>query len=466
MAKRRKAQERKALKLVAKIGDMQKSIELANAEKERVSNLNTNMRTALAGAAMKEEMAANVTKQAAAHAEAIERQALTERSMYKTVIQKAKTQVEIEHKARLDLVKKSAGLLQKSKVALIQEHKLRKAAQETSDEKTAAAKKAADDLAEEHKKFVDMKGTADALAAERNTLTQRIQASTQMIAVSQEAVADTKKAAQNMELANTKKLTGLKSKYDKLLKDEHDKSVKAQAVAETVTSRTQTLKSAIDQEKQILQEEQDKARKKQAKWQAALEAFKQERAAHTTETGAVEQSSQAMVTKAKGQLQKATQLAAAKDQLLSELKTQLKQQADKFANAASDWSKVKHQLQSRTETAEDKAAKAYSKLARVARHSDYDSGAAVAETAVNNAITQTQAQAEAAQPMPVDVHHAAPAMEMAQVEETDEKEDWAQMGVPADVLMDEEDPMHGIKEITDAPEDDFVEQLHDFQGRD
>jgi hypothetical protein len=467
-AAKRKAEEKKALKLVSKIGDMQKSIQLATDEKQRVQNLNANMREALAAAALKEEMAANVTKQAAEHAEAIERQALTERAMYKKTMAKSKTQVEIEHQARLDLVKKSSALLEKSKNALIQEHRLRKAAQQTADEKTAAAKKAEDDLNDEHKQRLATKATADSLAEERDRLTQRVQAATQMIAVSQEGTTDAKQAAQDMELANSKKLTTLKSKYDQLLKDEHDKAEKAQAVAETVTSRTTTLKQAIDQEKKILQDEQDKARKKQAKWTAALAAFKQERVAHTAEAGAVDQSSKMLVNKAKEQLKKATDLASAKDELLAQLKQQLKTQADKFASAAADWAQVKHKLQQRTKVAEDKASQAYAKLAQMAQHSQYDGQAAVAENAVNKAIAQTSAAAEAAQPMPMDVKQDM-AVEMAEVQlnnedDEDEAEDqWE--GVPEEVLA-EEDPMHAITEVTDGlePEEDFAGELNKLRN--
>lgn len=248
-----------------------------------------------------------------------------------------------------------------------------------------------------------------------------------MIVVEQEATEEAKKAGQDLQMANEKKLAEMKTQYDGLLKKEHDQSVKAQAIASTVTSRSDALKAAIAQERAVLKNEQVKASDEHDKWTAALAAFKQERTSHLESSAASDMSQQAMYQKAQLEIQKAKAMAADKDTLLNQLQAQLKQQATTFTQSSTDWKRVKASLMLRVKQSEEGAAAANEKVAEMTAHTQEDSAASAAENAVASALQKTQADA---QQMPLDAGSSADMMEFLQedpleefAEEGDDRED-------------------------------------------
>lgn len=345
------------------MNEIQKSLTVAESEVNHYQKENALQRVALAKAATQETIAANVTRQAAEHAQLIEQQALNERGLYQKVMKRAKAEAEKQRAAAQGAQQKAGVLLQKAKQQLQTEHSLRiKAETEAASglKQAALARDARDTM---HKTMLQIKATADKIAADRDQLSKRSLAATQMIAVEQQATQEAKSAAQDMQKACTQKLSDIEKKYNALLKTEAVKSAKAEATAKIVTDRSDAVKKAIANEKAILIEEQEKAKAERAKWKTAMDNFQKEREAHTMAKGAVDASKLAMVQKAQMQLEKATELAKDKDALLAQLKEQLQTQAAKFEQASQDWHKVKLSLEARVKAAEESAAEANSKFA-------------------------------------------------------------------------------------------------------
>merc|ERR1719163_1349699 len=119
-----------------------------------------------------------------------------------------------------------------------------------------------------------------------------------MIAVEQEATEEAKKAAADIQQADSKKLADLTSQYDQKLAQEHAKSEQAESIAKTITDRTGALQEAIAHQKEILKEEQAKAQNERGQWHKAMDAFNKERSAHMAAKGAMDESAKAMAQKA------------------------------------------------------------------------------------------------------------------------------------------------------------------------
>lgn len=285
--------------------------------------------------------------------------------------------------------------------------------------------------------MAEIKATADKVAADRDRLAQRDKAATQMIAVEQEATTEAKRAAEDLQVANEKKLAEMKQQYDELLKVEHQKSEKAQAIADVVSKRQGSLKDAIASEKEVLQEEQQKAKDAQDKWEKALATFKKERKARLDSASASQESAAAQAQEAQLQINKATQLASAKDELLGQLKDQMKSQQAKFAQASEDWDRVKQTLMLRVKNAEQDAALANKKLADLTGNVQEDATAAAANNAVNDAISKS------GEKMAVDVDHS----------DSEADEQWAPTSIALEQLS--------VAEEEDTEPKSFGEELAD-----
>jgi hypothetical protein len=392
-ALKRKAEEKKALVALNKVGVIQKALTVSQQLAARYSKENKLQRGELAAAADQLLLAANVTRTAAAHAEKIEQEALVTRQEYQDVVKAAQKQLSHEHDLRMGAQHQSDALLQEAKKRLLEEHKLRQAAQAAATTSGAQAAKASADAAKDHQAMLATKATAAKIAADKQAIMQRAKAATQMIAVESAATQEAKKAAADLQKADAKKLADLTTAYDKKLAKEHAKSVQAEAIAKTITDRTGALQDAMAHQKAILKEEQAKAQNERAQWHKAMDAFSKERAAHREAKGAMDASTKAMMQKAQLAIDRASKLAKDKNVLLGQLKDQLHNQASKFADASTDWEKVKHALQLRVKTAEEEAADANAKLAELAKQQQADSVANYANTAVNQQLDHTQEQA-------------------------------------------------------------------------
>lgn len=372
-ALKRKAEEKKALVALNKVGVIQKALTVSQQLAARYSKENKLQRGELAQAADQLLLAANVTRTAAAHAEKIEQEALVTRQEYTDIVEAAKKELAHEHDLRMGAQHQSDALLQEAKKRLLEEHKLRKDAQKEAADTHTLAEKAAAQAKKDHEKMLATKAVAAKITEEKNKVMQRAKAATQMIAVEHAATVEAKKAAADLQKADAKKLADLSSTYDQKLAKEHAKSVQAEAIAKTITDRTSALQDAMAHQKEILQEEQAKAQNERAQWHKAMDAFEKERSAHRQAKGAMDASSKAMMEKAQLAIDRASRLAKDKNVLLGQLKEQLRDQAAKFADASKDWSKVKHALQLRVKTAEEEAADANAKLAELAKQQDSDS---------------------------------------------------------------------------------------------
>lgn len=231
----------------------------------------------------------------------------------------------------------------------------------------------------------------------------------------------------------------MKQQYDELLKAEHQKSERAQAIADVVSKRQGSLKDAIASEKEVLQEEQKKAKDAQDKWEKALETFKKERKARLDSASASQESVAAQAQEAQLQINKATQLASAKDELLGQLKDQMSSQQQKFAKASEDWDRVKQTMMLRVKNAEQDAALANKKLADLTGNVQEDATAAAANSAVDDAISKS------GEKMAVDVDHS----DMSEADE-----EWTPTSMALDQLsmVDDEDtePKSFGEELADS----------------
>lgn len=370
-AAKRKEEEKKALLALEKVDVIKKALTVAQTQVQRYRKENKLQRVELGVAAETQMEAANVTQSVARDAENIEQAALTERASFDHIVKAAKTQLSKEHGLRMGDKKKTDTLLEKAKVQLVQEHKLRVSAQDEVKTSQGAAAAAAAQAKKDHQDMLAIKATADKITADRERLIQRTKAATQMIAVQQEATSEAKKAAVMLQQADAKKMADLTSQYDQKLAAEHAKSVQAQSIATTITTRTGALQEAIAHQKEILKEEQTKALNERQQWHKAMDAFKTERSAHQQAKGAMDASSRAMAQKAQLAIQRATQLAKDKDMLINQLKTQVEKQAGQFSTASSDWAKVKKNLMMRVQAAEEEASDANAKIAELTKeHGD------------------------------------------------------------------------------------------------
>lgn len=416
----RKEEEAKALDALKKVETIKKALADSHTETERYRNENKLQRMELATAAMQEIKAANVTKTAAQNAETIMQQAFAQREDYKKLMIKWKSQLKQEHDLRMAGRTKYATLLTKAGTQLATEHAMRVLAEKAKGNFSTLVDTATTRNVKLKAKIAQIKATAAQIAADRDQLAQRTKAATQMIVVEQEATEEAKKAGQDLQMANEKKLAEMKAQYDALLKKEHDQSVKAQAIATTVTDRSDALKAAIAQEREVLKNEQAKAQDEHSKWTAALAAFKKERTSHLEGSAASDLSHQAMYQKAQLEIQKAKAMAADKDKLLQQVQAQLKQQATTFTQSSSDWTRVKASLMMRVKQAEQAAADANSKVAEMTAHTQQDSAASAAENAVDAALHKTKADA---QKMPLDAGSS-----MMEFMQEDQLEEFAEEG--------------------------------------
>jgi hypothetical protein len=386
----RKKEEKQTLEAMKKAEEVQKALAGARKQVAQYKHVNTLQRMELESAAEQEIKAANITKGAAQHAEAMEQQALQERHWYQKVMKKAKRQLSTLHTEKITMKVKFNKILAKVKKSLDNEHQLRLTAEAQRSNATEWAHKSLQEKRAATEQKLRTKHIADKISEERDRLSARTKACTDMIAVEREATTQAKKAAEDLQMADMKKITDLKSRYDKILKEEHDKSVKAQTIAATVSSRSQALKDAIEKEKDILHKEQEKARAQQLKWSAALKAFKKERAAHIKDKSSSEAATSAELQKAQLEIQKAQEIASDKDSLIAQLKDEVTKQAKKFADAAEGWKRVKTSLQLRTKDAEENAEQANEALAKFTRHTQKDAAAAAAESAVDEAAKEDE----------------------------------------------------------------------------
>lgn len=438
-ALKRKEEEGKALQALKKVDIIKSALTQAHSQLKRYQSENQLQRLELAHAAKQEIKAANVTRAAATNAEQIEKQALEERNKYRKWMDNAKAQLEKEHEGRMEAKTQFTALLKKAVAQLHAEHVLRKAAQEAKSNSSALVSSLQTDAQKQAAIMAEIKATADKVAADRDRLAQRDKAATQMIAVEQEATTEAKHAAEDLQVANEKKLAEMKQQYDELLKAEHQKSERAQAIADVVSKRQGSLKDAIASEKEVLQEEQKKAKDAQDKWEKALETFKKERKARLDSASASQESVAAQAQEAQLQINKATQLASAKDELLGQLKDQMSSQQQKFAKASEDWDRVKQTMMLRVKNAEQDAALANKKLADLTGNVQEDATAAAANSAVDDAISKS------GEKMAVDVDHS----DMSEADE-----EWTPTSMALDQLsmVDDEDtePKSFGEELADS----------------
>merc|ERR1711871_373117 len=119
----RKKEEKQTLKAMKKAEEVQKALVEARKQGAQYKHVNTLQRMELESAAEQEIKAANITKGAAQHAEAMEQQALQERHWYKKVMKKAKRQLAKLHTEKMTMKVKFDKILDKAKKSLVNEHK-------------------------------------------------------------------------------------------------------------------------------------------------------------------------------------------------------------------------------------------------------------------------------------------------------------------------------------------------------
>merc|ERR1719498_1142477 len=194
------------------------------------------------------------------------------------------------------------------------------------------------------------------LKADRDQLLEREKAAARMIAIEHEATQEAKAAALSVKKVGEAKMAKLRDSYTALLKHAKDKTDTVKAQAATVVEKSKKLKAAIQKEKALLVQEEDKSRKKRASWKEAVAAMDKERIARDVAKSKAESSSRDMAQVATAQVGKAVALMKTKALLLAEVKKDMAAQAKKFESASKDWADIKLGLEQRAEKAEQAAA--------------------------------------------------------------------------------------------------------------
>jgi len=347
VAGRHEKNEKKALKTFKKVGDIKRAYSIAMKSAEHFKNENKLQRIALARTAAQELVAAKATTAAAARAESIEKQALLERSAYKSLIEKAKSALKHEHQGKLGAKKQAFGLVSKAKVALAHEHLLRTSAEDSKTKYAKAAQEAEAAAEKERAVVLKIKAAAEKINAQNKILMQRQAAMQKMMGVEHQAALEAKQAALDERAAAAKQLAAVKKVLMGKLEREHQSAVTAKKQTFMVTQQTTALQKAVAQEKSILKDEEAKSQKERESWQTAINAMKGEQHARALAQGEFRAQTAHMTEEASQDIKKANNVAATKNALLAKLAKQLKTQESNFHSQAAKWHKEKALLDAR-----------------------------------------------------------------------------------------------------------------------
>lgn len=383
-----KQNAQKAAQQLSTIGEIRKALVAAKMQTNHFKHQNMLQQAELAKAAIKEFSAANVTKAVAAHAVAVEAQALKERGLYKQIVGKAKEEVHREHLVARKAHEAQVALLRQVRTQLVQEHQLRTQAEAANAKKEAEALAARKALQKEHIQRLDLSSQLSEVKMDRDHLMKREEASAKMISLEREAAHEAKTAAALIKQAANTKLARLKVQYEHTMEQAKSKQLLLATQASVVTQKSVALKKAILEEKAVLHAEQTKAIKERESWKHAMSAMDKERITRELDRQKVENQGHVVAQQAQIQVGRAAGIA-------HKLAEKVKSQATKFVEASKDWAKVKHDLEQRAQKAEEAAAAANAKVAVYMQHREDDAATKVAVSGVEKALAEAKKSEDA-----------------------------------------------------------------------